>query len=273
MTAQVQSKVRQDNGQMTKSSQGDHPQSDFVPRVTLVTGGTGCIGTAICRMLARKGHIVATTYRNAEKARAWKEDMAREGLTFHTYECDAADFESAGRTVQAVAADLGPVQILVNNAGITRDTTVRKMSWGQWHDVIANNLDSVFNVTRPALDHMLDSGYGRIVNISSVNGQKGQFGQANYSAAKAGMHGFTKALAQEVAKKNITVNTLSPGYIDTDMIQGVPENIREGILSHIPVGRFGTPEDVAHAVAFLVTQEAAFITGANLSVNGGHFMD
>lgn len=273
MSAQVQTKVQQDNGQMTKNSQGDQPQSGFVPRVTLVTGGTGCIGTAICRKLAQQGHIVATTYRNADKARAWKEEMAAEGLTFHTYECDAANFESANRMVQAVTADLGPVQILVNNAGITRDTTVRKMSWVQWHEVIANNLDSVFNVTRAVLDTMLDSGYGRIVNISSVNGQKGQFGQANYSAAKAGMHGFTKSLAQEVAKKNITVNTLSPGYIDTDMIQGVPENIRLGILGHIPVGRFGTPEDVAHAVGFLTTQDAAFITGANLAVNGGHHMD
>jgi len=273
MTAVAQPTARQDNVQMSKNSQGDNPQSGFVPRVTLVTGGTGCIGTAICRKLAQQGHIVATTYRNAEKARKWKEEMAAEGLTFHTYECDAADFDSSVKMVKAVAADLGPIQILVNNAGITRDTTVRKMTSDQWRDVISNNLDSVFNVTRPVLDFMLDSGYGRIVNISSINGQKGQFGQANYAAAKAGMHGFTKALAQEVAKKSITVNTISPGYIDTDMIQGVPENIRMGILSHIPVGRFGTPEDVANAVGFLTGQDAAFITGANLSVNGGHFMD
>ncbi len=251
----------------------DETTAAIVPRVTLVTGGTGCIGTAICRTLARQGHIVATTYRNADKAQRWKEDMAREGLTVHTYACDAADYDSSAAMVAAVVADHGPIQILVNNAGITRDTTVRKMTAGQWRDVLANNLDSAFNVTRPALDHMLDSGFGRIINISSINGQKGQFGQANYAAAKAGMHGFTMSLAQEVAKKGITVNTISPGYIDTDMIQGVPENIRTAILGNIPVGRFGTPEDVANAVRFLSAPESAFITGANLSVNGGHFMD
>lgn len=254
---------------MSKNSE----QNGFTPRVTLVTGGTGCIGTAICRTLAKQGHIVATSYRNEEKAKTWKEAMAKEGLQFHTYYCDAADFASAEKMVKAIVADLGPIHILVNNAGITRDTTVRKMTYDQWRDVISNNLDSAFNVTRVALDGMLESGYGRIVNISSINGQKGQFGQANYSAAKAGMHGFTMSLAQEVAKKNITVNTLSPGYIDTDMIQGVPELIRNGILGNIPVGRFGTPEDVAHAVGFLTSAESSFITGANLSVNGGHFMD
>ncbi len=270
MSALAQQKVTH----MTKNlDNGPTAQSGFVPRVTLVTGGTGCIGSAICRALARQGHIVATSYRNEEKAKAWKADMAKEGLTFHTYYCDAADFESAEKMVKAIVADLGPIQILVNNAGITRDTTVRKMSVDQWRDVISNNLDSVFNVTRVVLDGMLDSGFGRIINISSINGQKGQFGQANYAAAKAGMHGFTKALAQEVAKKSVTVNTISPGYIDTDMIQGVPEQIRNGILGNIPVGRFGTPEDVANAVGFLTSAESAFITGANLSVNGGHFMD
>ena len=243
------------------------------PRVALVTGGTGCIGTAICRTLAQQGHRVATTYRNADKARQWQAAMAAQGLRVQIYACDVADFSSAAEMVKAVSADLGPVQILVNNAGITRDTTVRKMTVEQWRDVLANNLDSVFNVTRAVLDQMLDAGFGRIVNISSINGQKGQFGQANYAAAKAGMHGFTMSLAQEVAKKGITVNTLSPGYIDTDMIQGVPENIRTAIMANIPVGRFGTPEDVAHAVAFLTADASSFITGADLSVNGGHFMD
>lgn len=258
------------------SSQGDTnipPQAGIVPRIALVTGGTGFIGSAICRKLAKMGHTVATTYRNDEKAKAWQAEMAKEGFTFHMYKCDAADFSSAEKMVKAVVADLGPIQILVNNAGITRDTTLRKMSWEQWRDVLSNNLDSVFNVTRVAMDYMLDSGFGRIINISSINGQKGQFGQSNYAAAKAGIHGFTKSVAQEVAKKNITVNTVSPGYIDTDMIQGVPEAIRNGILGHIPVGRFGTPEDVAHVVGFLADDAAGFITGADMSVNGGHFMD
>jgi acetoacetyl-CoA reductase len=175
--------------------------------------------------------------------------------------------------VQAVMADLGSIQILVNNAGITRDSSMRKMSHQQWRDVMTSNLDSVFHVTRPVLDQMLDSGFGRIINISSINGQKGQFGQVNYSAAKAGMHGFTKALAQEVARKGVTVNTVSPGYIETDMIMSVPENIRDGIKAQIPVGRFGEAQEVAHVVAFLADENSGFITGANIAANGGQFMD
>ena len=243
------------------------------PRVTLVTGGTGAIGTEICKRLAAQGHIVATTYRNEEKALQWKKDVEGEGFTFSLYKCDVADFEDCQKTVKKVVQDLGPIQILINNAGITRDSSLRKMTLEQWDDVISSNLDSVFNVTRAALDFMMDSGFGRIINISSINGQKGQFGQANYAAAKAGMHGFTKALAQEVAKKGITVNTISPGYIETDMIMAVPENIRENIKSQIPVGRFGTPRDVAQVVNFLADEGSGFITGANISSNGGHFMD
>jgi len=249
------------------------PLSVAVPRVCLVTGGTGGIGSAICKRLAKAGHVVATTYRNEEKARAWEAEMRKEGFTFHTYKCDVSNFEETQRVVKSVVADLGPVHVLINNAGITRDSTLRKMTIDQWRDVISNDLDSVFNVTRPVLDYMLETGFGRIINISSINGQKGQFGQANYAAAKAGMHGFTKALAQEVAKKGVTVNTVSPGYIDTDMIQAVPENIRQAIVAQIPVGRFGKPEDVAHVVSFLVAEESGFITGANISSNGGHFMD
>lgn len=249
------------------------PFSLPVPRTVLVTGGTGGIGTEICKRLARLGHVVATTYRNEEKAREWQVAMAKEGFSFHLYKCDVADFEQAQEMVKAVIADLGPVEILVNNAGITRDSTLRKMTHEQWRDVISADLDSVFNVTRAVLDGMLETGFGRIINISSINGQKGQFGQANYAAAKAGMHGFTKALAQEVAKKGVTVNTVSPGYIDTDMIQAVPDNIRQNIMSQIPVGRFGTPEDVAHVVAFLTDEGSGFITGANIASNGGHFMD
>jgi len=249
------------------------PATQAVPRICLVTGGTGGIGSEICKRLAKAGHVVATTYRNEEKAKNWKAEMAQQGFTFHIYKCDVSDFEDSQRVVKAVVADLGPITVLVNSAGITRDTTLRKMSHDQWRDVISNNLDSVFNITRPVLDYMLEANFGRIINISSINGQKGQFGQSNYSAAKAGMHGFTKALAQEVARKNVTVNTVSPGYIDTDMIQGVPENIRASIMGQIPVGRFGKPEDVAHVVAFLTDEASGFITGANIATNGGHFMD
>ncbi len=249
------------------------PVSQAVPRICLVTGGTGGIGSAICERLAKQGHVVATTYRNEEKAKAWKTEMAKKGFTFHIYKCDVSNFEDTTKTVKAIVADLGPITVLVNNAGITRDATLRKMTFEQWRDVIANDLDSVFNVTRTVLDFMLEKNFGRIINISSINGQKGQFGQSNYAAAKAGMHGFTKALAQEVAKKGITVNTISPGYIDTDMIQAVPENIRQGIMAQIPVGRFGKPEDVAHVVSFLMQDDSGFITGANIATNGGHFMD
>lgn len=266
---------------MTKESQkraveqdtDQPPVAGTVPRICLVTGGTGGIGSAICKRLAKQGHVVATTYRNEEKAKAWKEEMAKEGFTFHIYKCDVSDFDDTQNVIKAIVADLGPITVLVNNAGITRDATMRKMTVDQWRDVIANDLDSVFNVTRPVLDHMLESNFGRIINISSINGQKGQFGQANYSAAKAGMHGFTKALAQEVAKKGITVNTVSPGYIETEMIMAVPENIRQGIVAQIPVGRFGKPEDVAHMVSFLIQEESGFITGANFATNGGHYMD
>lgn len=244
-----------------------------VPRLVLVTGGTGGIGSAICKKMARLGHTVATTYRNEEKAIAWQREMHDQGYSFHLYKCNVADFEETQKTVRAITADLGPIQILINNAGITRDSTLRKMTHEQWRDVISSDLDSVFNVTRAVLDGMLDSGFGRIVNISSINGQKGQFGQSNYAAAKAGMHGFTKALAQEVAKKGITVNTVSPGYIETDMIGAVPENIRQNIMAQIPVGRFGSPDDVAHAVSFLTDDHSGFITGANIAANGGHFMD
>lgn len=244
-----------------------------VPRLVLVTGGTGGIGSAICKKMVQLGHTVATTYRNEEKAIAWQREMHDQGYSFHLYKCDVSNFEETQKTVRAIAADLGPIQILVNNAGITRDSTLRKMTHDQWRDVISNDLDSVFNVTRAVLDGMLDNGFGRIINISSINGQKGQFGQSNYAAAKAGMHGFTKALAQEVAKKGVTVNTVSPGYIDTDMIGAVPENIRQNIMAQIPVGRFGSPDDVAHVVSFLTDDHSGFITGANIAANGGHFMD
>ena len=248
------------------------PRSHTVPRICFVTGGTGGIGSSICKKLASMGQVVATTYRNEEKARAWEVEMKKEGYTFHLYKCDVSNFEEVQKTVKAIIADLGPIQVLVNNAGITRDSTLRKMSVEQWRDVMSCNLDSVFNVTHTVLDGMLQSGFGRIINISSINGQKGQFGQANYAAAKAGMHGFTKALAQEVAKKGITVNTVSPGYIDTDMIKDVPENIRQSIMTQIPVGRFGKPEEIAFGVAFLVSDMSRYVTGQVLNISGGLYI-
>ncbi len=249
------------------------PYDNPVRRTVIVTGGTGGIGSAICKKMADLGHFVATTYRNEDKARAWQDRMEEEGYLFYIYKCDVADFDESQSLVRDVAEDLGAVQILINNAGITRDSSLRKMTIEQWQDVISSDLDSVFNVTRASIDGMLATGFGRIVNISSINGQKGQFGQANYSAAKAGMHGFTKSLAQEVAKKGVTVNTISPGYVATDMIFSMPEDVRNGIEAQIPVGRFGRPEDVAHVVSFLVAEESGFITGANIAANGGHFME
>jgi acetoacetyl-CoA reductase len=241
-------------------------------RVALVTGGTGAIGTAICRQLVGSGARVAATYRNPEKAKAWKEKCQAEGCRITAIEGDVTDFGSCKGMVGQVERELGPIDILVNCAGITLDTTFRKMTPEQWQRVLSTNLDSVFNVTRQVIQGMMDRGFGRIVNISSINGQKGQIGQSNYSAAKAGMHGFTMSLAQEVARKGVTVNTVSPGYIATEMVNGVPEEIRKKIVAEIPVGRMGTPEEVAYVVDFLASSESAFITGADFSCNGGHHM-
>ncbi len=241
-------------------------------RVALITGGTGGIGTAICERLARAGHRVATNYRNADKARAWQEAMRAKGIEVFLAPGDVADPESAAAMVRTIEEGLGPIDILVNNAGITRDAVFHKMSYQQWSEVIRTNLDSCFNVTRPVIEGMRERRWGRIVQISSVNGQKGQYGQANYAAAKAGMHGFTISLAQENAKHGITVNTVSPGYVGTDMVMAVPEHIREKILQQIPTGRFGAPEEIAAVVAFLVGEEAAWITGANIAINGGQYM-
>jgi acetoacetyl-CoA reductase len=188
------------------------------------------------------------------------------------YPADVSDFEQCKQMIASIEADLGRIDVIVNNAGITRDKTLRKMEQSQWRDVLGTNLDSLFNIVRPALDGMLERGYGRIINIASINGQKGQIGQTNYSASKAGMHGFTMALAQEVARKGITVNTVSPGYIATEMVMAVPEAIRDKIVAQIPVGRLGRPEEVAAAIAFLVSDDAAFVTGSDLSINGGQYM-
>lgn len=241
-------------------------------RVALVTGGTGGIGTAICKRLAGLGHRVATNYRDEERARAWQAKLAAEGVNVFLAKGDVANTDEAAAMVQAVGSGLGPVEILVNNAGITRDGTFHKMTQTQWFDVINTNLNSCYNVTRPIIDGMRDRKWGRIIQISSINGLKGQYGQANYAASKAGMHGFTISLARENAKLGITVNTVSPGYVATDMVMAVPEEVRAKIAADIPTGRLGTPEEIAYAVAFLVAEEAAWITGSNLDINGGHHM-
>jgi acetoacetyl-CoA reductase len=241
-------------------------------RVAVVTGGTGGIGTAICKQLADSGARVATNYRSGDKARKWEKDMKAAGYDALLVQADVTRYDACKTLVDQVEKQLGPIHIVVNNAGITKDTTFRKMSSDQWHDVLTTNLDSLFNVTRQVIQGMMERGAGRIINISSVNGQKGQIGQTNYSAAKAGMHGFTMALAQEVARKGITVNTISPGYIGTDMVLKVPDDVRNKIIEEIPVGRLGTPEEVAYIVDFLASDFASFITGANIACNGGQHM-
>ena len=241
-------------------------------KVALVTGGTSGIGAAICKQLAESGARVATNYRNQEKARKWHDELAAQGLDVKLFRVDVTDVEGCQNMVSDIEVDMGPVDILVNNAGITMDTTLRKMTKEQWDKVLSVNLDSLYNVTRPLIEGMTNRGWGRIINISSINGQKGQIGQTNYAASKAGMHGFTMALAQEVARKGVTVNTVSPGYIATDMVMAVPEDIRNKIIAQIPVGRLGTPEEVAYLVEFLCSDKAGFITGADISANGGQHM-
>jgi acetoacetyl-CoA reductase len=241
-------------------------------RTALVTGGTGGIGTAIIKRLARAGHRVATNYRDEAKARAWAAKLADEGIDVFLASGDVGDTAQAAAMVAEVEAGIGPVEILVNNAGITRDTTFHKMNPQQWHEVINTNLNSCYNVTRPIIDGMRGRKWGRIIQISSINGLKGQYGQANYAASKAGMHGFTISLAQENAKFGITVNTISPGYVGTDMVMAVPEEVRAKIVALIPVGRLGEPDEIAYCVGFLAAEEAAWITGSNLDVNGGHHM-
>ncbi|MCC6562579.1 MAG: acetoacetyl-CoA reductase [Xanthomonadales bacterium] len=241
-------------------------------RIAFVTGGTGGIGTAICQRLAKLGHRVATNYRDEGRAQAWQAEQKRLGYDIGIVPGDVAEPHTAAAMIKALEAQIGQVDILVNNAGITRDTTFHRMSALQWQEVINTNLNSCYNVTRAVIDGMRARQWGRIVQIASINGQKGQYGQANYAAAKAGMHGFTISLAQESAKLGITVNTVSPGYVATDMVMAVPEEVRAKIVAQIPTGRLGKPEEIAYAVAFLVDDEAAWITGANLSINGGHYM-
>ncbi|HZR34544.1 MAG TPA: acetoacetyl-CoA reductase [Nevskia sp.] len=242
-------------------------------RLALVTGGSGAIGSYICAYLYRAGaRVVGSCHAlDTPNAREMIKVCKEQGVHVEMAPFDVGDAESAEGAVRHIERTWGPVDILVNCAGITRDAPLRKMSLDQWRQVLHVNLDSVYNTTRPVIEGMLARGWGRIVNISSINGQKGQFGQTNYSAAKAGMHGFTMALAQEVARKGVTVNTVSPGYIDSPMIRAVPENIRNKILEGIPAGRFGEPRDIAAAVTFLCSEQAGFVNGANLAVNGAQF--
>jgi acetoacetyl-CoA reductase len=242
-------------------------------RVAFVTGGMGGIGTAICARLAAAGHtVVAGCLPSYGKKAEWLAAMRSEGYRVHAAEGDVSNFESCAEMFYHVRSVVGQVDILVNNAGITRDSLFKRMTEQDWMAVINTNLNSVFNVTRQVIDGMSERGWGRIVNISSVNAIKGQFGQTNYSAAKAGMAGFSKALAQEVVKKGITVNTVSPGYVETDLVMAIRPEVREQILASIPMGRLAQPEEVAAVVAFLVSEEAGYITGANISVNGGMHM-
>ncbi len=243
-------------------------------RVAVVTGGMGGLGEAICLKLDDMDYqVVATCSTGNARADQWLADMKARGHDFHSVKVDVADYESCESAIATIRNDVGPVDVLVNNAGITRDMTFRKMDKRNWDAVLHTNLDSIFNMTKPVLDGMTERGWGRVINISSVNGQKGAFGQTNYSAAKAGIHGFTKALALEVARKGITVNTISPGYIGTKMVMAIPTDILESkIIPQIPVGRLGKPEEIAGLVAYLCSEEAAFVTGANISINGGQHM-
>jgi acetoacetyl-CoA reductase len=242
-------------------------------RVALITGGVGELGRAICERLASQGcRIVALDISVLNGAGDWQKRMQAAGYELTLVKGDVTCFDTCAATVADIEASVGPIDILVNCAGITRDARLTNMEPDQWKEVLSTNLDSVFNITRQVVHGMTQRGFGRIINISSLNGVKGQFGQTNYSAAKAGMHGFTMALAQEVARKGVTVNTVSPGYMDTNMVRAVPENIRDQILEQIPIGRFGKTTEIGAVVAFLASEDASYVTGANVSVNGGHHM-
>lgn len=243
-------------------------------RLALVTGGLGGLGTEICRQLAQAGRRVVAADLPASEARlaAFREATAAFGDAIRHEALDVSDHEACAALVGRLEREHGGVDILVNAAGITRDASLRKMTPAQWHELMRVNLDGVFNTSQAVVEGMTARGFGRIVNISSVNGQTGQFGQANYSAAKAGVHGFTMALARETARKGVTVNTVSPGYCDTPMVAAVPAEIRAQIVAGIPVGRLGQPADIARAVCFLSADDASYLTGVNLPVNGGYFM-
>ena len=243
-------------------------------RIAVVTGGMGGLGETISTKMADAGYRVVVTYSPSNtKYKSWLEEMKGRGYSFSAFPVDVADYESCARQAAIIQSEVGAIDILVNNAGITRDMTFKKMTKADWDAVMRTNLDSCFNMTKQVMDGMVDRGWGRVINVSSVNGQKGAFGQTNYSAAKAGIHGFTKALALEVAKKGVTVNTISPGYIGTKMVTAIPKEILDSkILPQIPIGRLGKPDEVAGLIIYLCSEEAAFVTGANISINGGQHM-
>jgi acetoacetyl-CoA reductase len=243
-------------------------------RVVLVTGGMGGLGETISTKMADAGYRVVVTYSPGNaKHEEWLAAMKKNGYDFVAVACDVADLDSCTKAAAEVMSKVGAVDVLINNAGITRDMTFKKMDKVNWDAVIRTNLDSLFNMSKQFVDGMVERGWGRVINVSSVNGSKGAFGQTNYSAAKAGVHGFTKALALEVAKKGVTVNTISPGYIGTKMVTAIPKEILESkILPQIPVGRLGKPEEVAGLIIYLASEEAAFLTGANIAINGGQHM-
>jgi acetoacetyl-CoA reductase len=248
-------------------------------KVALVTGGTGGIGTAICKSLYEDGFMVIANYRDftkamkwREEAKKWREDQLKMGIDLKVVEGNISDYKSTERMMKEIKEKVGSVDVLVNNAGITRDAPLHKMTTQQWYEVIEANINSVFICSRLVIEDMIEKKWGRILNISSVNGQKGQFGQTNYATAKSGMYGFSKSLALEVAKKGITVNSVSPGYIGTSMVMAIREDIREKIIAQIPAGRLGAPEEIAKMVSYLSSDDAAYITGANLAINGGLHM-
>ena len=243
-------------------------------RVVLVTGGMGGLGEVISTKMSAAGYRVAVTYSPGNTKHAeWVADMKARGHDILAVPCDVADLESCTKAVAEVREKVGEVDVLVNNAGITRDMTFKKMDKVNWDAVLRTNLDSLFNMSKQVVDGMTERGWGRVINVSSVNGSKGAFGQTNYSAAKSGVHGFTKALALEVAKKNVTVNTISPGYIGTKMVMAIPKEVLDSkILPQIPLGRLGKPEEVAGLIIYLASEEAAFVTGANIAINGGQHM-
>jgi acetoacetyl-CoA reductase len=243
-------------------------------KIAIVTGGTGGIGTSICQRLATDFQVVACYFKDGkhEEAKQWQADQKSQGFDIDIVYGDIAQYADCEKLTALVKERYGQIDVLVNNAGITNDTSLRKMTPQQWQQVIDSNLTSVFNMTRNVLPIMLDKGYGRIISISSINGRKGQFGQCNYASSKAALFGFTKSLALEVANKGITVNTVSPGYIETHMLAALKEEVLNSIIAHIPVGRLGYPKEVADAVAFLASPDSSFITGANLDINGGQYM-
>jgi acetoacetyl-CoA reductase len=243
-------------------------------RTALITGGMGGLGETISTKMHDAGYrVVVTSSPGNNNAQNWLADMKARGYPFAAFPMDVADYDSCELGVSNIHREVGPIDILINNAGITKDRTLKKMTKADWHEVIHTNLDSVFNMTKQVFEGMVTRGWGRIINVSSVNAQKGAFGQTNYSAAKAGMHGFTKALALELAKKGVTVNTISPGYIGTKMVMAIPKDILDSkILPQIPLNRLGKPEEVAGLIVYLCSDEAAFVTGANVSINGGQHM-